>query len=87
MRGPRYDDARPTAAQRGYDRIHKRWRRRIIARDPVCRRCARAASTEADHIVPLEDGGTWDDDNGQGMCKPCHTKKTREDIARRRRRA
>ena len=48
----------------------------ILARDPVCKDCGSAPSTEADHIVALEDGGTWEMTNGQGLCKPCHSRKT-----------
>jgi len=36
-----------------------------------------AASTEADHIVPIRAGGAkYDMANGQGACKPCHARKT-----------
>jgi len=31
---------------------------------------------ELDHIVPLVDGGTHDDDNLQTLCTPCHKRKT-----------
>ena len=41
-----------------------RWlklRRIVLARDPVCRICGNAASTDADHIVPIREGGAkWD---------------------------
>jgi 5-methylcytosine-specific restriction protein A len=29
-----------------------------------------------DHIKPLAEGGTDDRANKQGICKPCHRKKT-----------
>jgi len=31
---------------------------------------------ELDHIVPLIDGGSHDDENLQTLCTPCHVKKT-----------
>lgn len=31
---------------------------------------------ELDHIVPLIDGGSHDDENLQTLCTPCHAKKT-----------
>lgn len=53
----------------------KKQRARILRRHPTCRHCG-APSTEADHIVPVAQGGTNDDTNGQGLCHPCHTAKT-----------
>ena len=38
---------------------------------------------ELDHIVPLIDGGTHDDDNLQTLCTPCHTAKTAEEARTR----
>src|SRR5262249_37165947 len=36
-----------------------------------------AASTEADHVVPISRGGArYDMSNGQGACKPCRARKT-----------
>lgn len=71
-----WDAARGTAASRGYDSRHRRWRATIIARDPYCRiavKCAgNAASTVADHVKPLQQGGDFNLDNGQGCCAPCH---------------
>lgn len=32
-----------------------------------------------DHIVPISQGGTNDDDNLQLLCAPCHTDKTKEE--------
>src|SRR5690606_37096025 len=55
-------------------------RQRILHRDPVCRcrgckhhtgHCT-APSTEADHIVPVADGGGHSETNGRGMCTICH---------------
>jgi 5-methylcytosine-specific restriction enzyme A len=38
----------------------KRWemaRRAVLARDPICRVCDEALSTEVDHVTPLTEGG------------------------------
>jgi 5-methylcytosine-specific restriction protein A len=56
----------------------KKLRGLCLARDPVCKMCNREASTVADHIRPHR--GIWalfcDLANLQGLCKPCHDKKT-----------
>lgn len=49
----------------------------VLAREPRCRICGSQA-TEADHIVPVSQGGTNDPDtNGQGLCTIHHQRKTR----------
>lgn len=76
----RYDRARGTSAERGYGGRHRRWRRMVLARDPVCvdpygRHAERGEvvpATVADHIVPLRRGGEWTLENGQGLCASCH---------------
>jgi len=80
------DDARErgTSAQRGYDARHRRWRRYILARDPICQICESNGVTTpasiADHIEPLDPrdprAGNWSVSNGQGLCRSCHAKKT-----------
>ena len=63
----------------------KRWqdlRESVIRTDPFCRAClARGRHTltvDVDHI--RKHGGDpdlfWDRDNLQGLCKPCHSRKT-----------
>jgi 5-methylcytosine-specific restriction protein A len=34
------------------------------------------AATEADHIVPVFEGGTRDEANMQAACRPCHARKS-----------
>lgn len=62
-------------------------RLRILRRDAfVCRACGRVVYGQAahvDHIVPLEEGGTDDDENLQTLCQADHGKKTREEQRRR----
>lgn len=48
-------------------------RTRILTRDPTCRACALAPSTEVDHVIR---GGGEHDGNLQGLCGPCHARKT-----------
>lgn len=61
---------------RGYPPGWEKLRLRILARDPLCRAMCGALSSEADHIRPLERGGSNRDDNLQGLCKSCHSRKT-----------
>lgn len=61
-----------------------RWRRDVMRRDDLCT-CG-APATEADHIIPVADGGArYDVANGQGLCSPCHARKTRDENAERNR--
>jgi 5-methylcytosine-specific restriction enzyme A len=85
------------ATARQYDRARRddpqrmatnstRWlklRRMVLARDPVCKGCGEAPSTDADHIVPIREGGAaWSLENLQGLCASCHAKKTRREEQR-----
>jgi len=48
----------------------------VLAEEPFCRPCRKrgrfTASTEVDHIVPLQDGGSDARQNLQGICRDCH---------------
>ena len=75
---------------RGSHSFPKDWKRiaaRIKRRDPQCRiagpRCTKV-STEVDHVIPVFEGGTHDDDNLQGACHACHAEKTARESARAR---
>lgn len=72
----RYDQARGSAAARGYDYRWRRLERSILARDPICMKCGLAPSTVADHKIPRSRGGADDPENLQGICAPCHGRKT-----------
>lgn len=56
-------------------------RKRIRLRDNytccMCRRAVRVG--EVDHKIPLEKGGSNDDDNLWLLCNPCHKIKTASD--------
>lgn len=50
---------------------------RIKARDNyMCRKCKSREQLTIDHIVPVDLGGTDDDDNLQTLCKGCNIMKT-----------
>jgi 5-methylcytosine-specific restriction protein A len=61
----------------------KRWailRRRVISEQPICAGCDNALSVDVDHITPLAEGGQpYARDNVQGLCRPCHSSKTRRE--------
>ncbi len=77
-----HEQYRPNAAQRGYCKAAwKRLRRRVLRRDPFCVKCERAVATEADHITPRAQGGDDTMGNLQGLCRPCHSRKTREETS------
>lgn len=59
----------------------RRWRREsrtFLASNPLCRMCTAAGrvtlATVVDHIKPHRGDPElfWDEDNWQGLCKPCH---------------
>jgi 5-methylcytosine-specific restriction protein A len=85
----RIERERSRARRAATNGVYKRrkWeltRRAVLARDPICKVCDNALSTEVDHIVPLAEGGDPYDPAGlQGICSPCHWEKTaRENAAR-----
>ncbi len=57
---------------------------RIIARDHgCCHVCGRPGADEADHVVPLAEGGPDTDDNLAAIhATPCHQAKTRAEAER-----
>lgn len=74
---------RGSASDRGYGRRHRRtFREGVLARDPICTRCFRRASTEADHYPMSRDdlvrAGLDPNDPryGRGLCHPCHSAET-----------
>lgn len=64
----------------GYTGFTKAMRTYILNRDRICRACGKAPATEADHIIPLANGGENTIKNGQGLCRTCHWKKTQAEI-------
>jgi 5-methylcytosine-specific restriction endonuclease McrA len=68
------DRQRGSSTAQGYGAVHRKWRMVILSRDPYCAQCG-APATVADHIIPLNKGGDWAFENGQGMCDHCHNSK------------
>lgn len=69
--------------ERGYGREHERLRKQVLREEPLCRVCHDAgrvtATTRADHIVPLSQGGRSVRSNYQGLCRDCHDAKTADE--------
>jgi len=61
-------------------------RDRLFMSNPLCVECERLGrvtlATQRDHIKPLAEGGTDDDDNVQGLCVDCHEAKSKAEAAR-----
>ncbi|RLP76322.1 holin [Mycetocola tolaasinivorans] len=61
---------------------HRRFRRAVLHRDPICVLCGVAEATVADHfpdtrIVLVETGRNPNDpEAGRGLCAPCHNRHT-----------
>ena len=72
------------------ERVSFRYRKKRLAflrANPLCATCEdlglTTAATQIDHIIPVKEDPTeewfYDEDNWQGLCKPCHERKTREE--------
>ena len=93
-RGSRCDehklpDRRPTVAKRGSSAERSKRRVRTLRRDNYrCVACGvvdkTGRSLDADHILPLERGGSNDLGNMQTLCKSCHGLKTAAEVELRR---
>ncbi len=64
----------------------KRWAKRFLARHPMCMDCGDLGvtqpATDVDHIKPHrgDEKLFWDWNNLQGLCKPCHSRKTAREV-------
>lgn len=58
-------------------------RARHFRANPLCVMCQSkgklSAAQELDHIIPLHKGGSDTDSNRQGLCKECHTEKSKKE--------
>jgi len=79
----RAERRRGSARERGYDHHHEtRFRRVVLARDPICVLCSKDWSTDADHY-PLDRRELVrrgldpnDPRHGRGLCHSCHSAQT-----------
>ena len=69
-----------TDYKRQSGRALQRKRDELFGREPLCRSCKAKGfvtiATLRDHIKPLAEGGTDEDDNVQPLCEPCHDEKS-----------
>jgi 5-methylcytosine-specific restriction protein A len=74
-----FDEQRPSARERGYDRPWERRRAEHLELEPWCRfhleRGQRVRATDVDHIVPRP-AGSDDHSNLRSLCKSCHSRRT-----------
>src|SRR3990172_7572001 len=71
---------RGSSTVQGYGAHHRRWRKLVLARWPICVDCNTSPSTEADHVNPDPNyPQRWSLANGRGRCKPCHSRKTAQE--------
>ncbi len=77
-----YDEARGSAAARGYDATWRKLRLMMLAQHPLCadpwgvHGGAPPLATDVDHVVAKRHGGTDDPANLQCLCHACHSRKT-----------
>jgi 5-methylcytosine-specific restriction protein A len=73
---------RPSTHARGYDRTWQKLRLMVLRREPLCRKCGKAAG-DVDHILSIRRRPDLrlDPENLQALCRACHCKKTKEDNA------
>ena len=90
----RMEGLRPTKEIAHYHTSDWRARRtRILLRDNFrcqawvggkrCNRVVSGRQAHVDHIKPIEEGGTDDDDNLETKCDSCHGRKTRAEQRRK----
>jgi len=77
----RLDAVRPSPSQRGYDSNWRRIRIAFLRKHPWCSdpydiHLDAVRATQVDHIKPIKEGGTNDQNNLQGLCQKCHSRKT-----------
>ncbi len=77
-----YDVQRGSAASRGYGHNWRKLAMMVLNRDPICvKQGCNSEATEVDHIVPRRQGGEDSMENLQGLCKACHSHKTRRETS------
>lgn len=77
-----YNDSRPSAWERGYDRVWCALRKRFLAGNPLCSDCSEAGRTEpavdVHHKIKVRDAPhlRLEISNLLGLCKRCHSIRT-----------
>ena len=76
-------DGRPSARKRGYTVRWEKAARRFLLKHPVCTRFGKdkgctTVAQHVDHVTPHSGDLRlfWDRHNWQGLCQPCHNRKT-----------
>jgi 5-methylcytosine-specific restriction protein A len=77
-------DGRQSSAERGYGPRWQKTRKGYLAAHPFCtdphgeHKGQQVLANELDHIVPHKGDMKlfWTRSNWQGLCKPCHSRKT-----------
>ena len=71
-------DLRPSASRRGYNERWRRVRLRVLAEEPLCRRCAAAGRVKPAMDVHHRDGNVLNlsRDNLEPLCHECHSRET-----------
>jgi len=80
-------DAYEAQPERAEDRrfyASTRWRnfrQAFLCQHPLCVRCQFSPATEVDHVIPRKHRPdlSYDAQNCQALCKPCHSRKTSRD--------
>ena len=78
------DEARPSAAKRGYGHNWRKLRGMVLAKSPLCadpfglhsQANESVVATDVDHIVARTKGGSDSPSNLQSLCHSCHSRKT-----------
>ncbi|MDH0049642.1 HNH endonuclease [Comamonas terrigena] len=77
---------RPAPIKRLSGRALQRLREDRKRENPLCVECKRRGEVRLwdvlDHVIPLEEGGTNDPGNLQGLCHDCHGAKTERERRR-----
>ena len=69
-------DYKPTEKKYKGQKVHKALREKILKKyDYKCCFCGSKENLEIDHIIPIREGGTKDEDNLRILCKSCNGKR------------